>query len=278
MNLFRESPIVPRSWISIQEYSKREQTQWDRVFQESKRSPVSPRTKTAGRELSRKLAKHGNLVHVTQTELESISTSVAPPHLFLLADDEGMCLQLFASSKQLNQLKEHYIAPGTHFAMKDLGINAISIAMESGSTTVVKGEEHSLELFFSWSSICTPIQSEGKVLGYLNMSFDSVEDVIFAVLLVEKIVRNIEERLDWMNPIAQKKRINRNFEDFHLTNKEKEVAYCWLEGHSRSAIAQMLTISQETVRFHVKHIYEKVGVNHQVEFVKKVMFSGIDKS
>lgn len=136
MRLSHGSQTVPRPWISIQEYSKRE-------WKQSLRS----RNRTVGLELSHKLVKHGNLTHVTQTELESISTTVAQTHLFLLADDEGMCLQLFASSKQLNQLKEHCIEPGTHFAMKDLGINAISIAMESGNTAVVKGEEHSLEFF-----------------------------------------------------------------------------------------------------------------------------------
>lgn len=81
-----------------------------------------------------------------------------------------------------------------------------------------------------------------------------------------------------MNPIARKKRIKLNLQEFHLTNKEKEVAYLWLEGYSRSEIAQMLTISQETVRFHVKNIYEKVEVNNQVEFVKKVILSGINKN
>ncbi|MEK4849008.1 LuxR C-terminal-related transcriptional regulator [Paenibacillus sp. FSL H7-0756] len=267
MRLSHGSQTVPRPWISIQEYSKRE-------WKQSLRS----RNRTVGLELSHKLVKHGNLTHVTQTELESISTTVAQTHLFLLADDEGMCLQLFASSKQLNQLKEHCIEPGTHFAMKDLGINAISIAMESGNTAVVKGEEHSLEFFSSWCSICTPIQSEENILGYLNLSFNSEENEIFAAPLLGKIVRNIEERLDWMNPIARKKRIKLNLQEFHLTNKEKEVAYLWLEGYSRSEIAQMLTISQETVRFHVKNIYEKVEVNNQVEFVKKVILSGINKN
>ncbi|NMI06882.1 hypothetical protein HF638_23110 [Paenibacillus sp. SZ31] len=280
MNFFRDSEIVRHPWTSLQEYSKQQREQWDCVFQESrcKSLTLSFSTKTEGPELSQKLDKHADLLKATQTELESISTLVVPSHLFILTDDEGMCLQLYASPQQLNDLKKHYITPGTQFNMKNLGINAISIAMESGKIAVVQGKEHSHTLFSSWSSISTPIQVERKVLGYLAISFDSAEDVIFAVPLLEKIICNIEEHLEWRDPIARKKRINRKLEDFQLTNREKEVAYCWLEGQSRSKIAQMLTISEETVRFHVKHIYEKVGVKHQVEFVKKVILSGVDKS
>lgn len=271
MNLFRESETVSQPWISLQEYSEQEREQWDCAFQASrcKHSISNVSTNTFRVELNRKRVKHAILLRATQMEIDSISTSVIPPHLFILADDEGMSLQLYASSQHLNQLKEHYIIPGTYFSMKNLGINAISIAMESGKTAVVKGNEHSHKLFSSWSSICAPIRAEGKILGYLGMSFDSAEDVIFAVPLLEKIIRNIEECRDWMDPSARKKRINRKLEDFRLTNREIEVAYYWLEGHSRSKIAQMLNISEETVRFHVKHIYEKVEVKHQVDFVKK---------
>ena len=55
--------------------------------------------------------------------------------------------------------------------------------------------------------------------------------------------------------------------DFLLTPKEKEVLNLLVNGFSYKMIASEMAISIETVRSHIKHIYEKLHVNSKSEAV-----------
>jgi RNA polymerase sigma factor (sigma-70 family) len=59
--------------------------------------------------------------------------------------------------------------------------------------------------------------------------------------------------------------------DYNLTPREKEVLACIVEGLSYKMIADRLDISYETVRSHVKKIYEKLHVASLTEVVSKAM-------
>jgi DNA-binding NarL/FixJ family response regulator len=59
--------------------------------------------------------------------------------------------------------------------------------------------------------------------------------------------------------------------DYNLTPREKEVLSCIVEGLAYKMIADKLCISYETVRSHVKKIYEKLHVASLTEVVSKAM-------
>lgn len=59
--------------------------------------------------------------------------------------------------------------------------------------------------------------------------------------------------------------------DYHLTPREKEVLSCLVNGLSYKMIASDLNISYETVRSHVKKIYEKLHVASLTEVVAKAI-------
>jgi DNA-binding NarL/FixJ family response regulator len=59
--------------------------------------------------------------------------------------------------------------------------------------------------------------------------------------------------------------------DYHLTPREKEVLACIVNGLSYKMIADQLSISYETVRSHVKKIYEKLHVASLTEAVAKAI-------
>lgn len=59
--------------------------------------------------------------------------------------------------------------------------------------------------------------------------------------------------------------------NYDLTPREKEVLSCIVEGLAYKMIADKLTISYETVRSHVKKIYEKLHVASLTEAVSKAM-------
>ena len=63
--------------------------------------------------------------------------------------------------------------------------------------------------------------------------------------------------------------------DYHLTAREKEVLSCLVNGLSYKMIGSELNISYETVRSHVKKIYEKLHVASLTEVVAKAIHQRI---
>jgi DNA-binding NarL/FixJ family response regulator len=59
--------------------------------------------------------------------------------------------------------------------------------------------------------------------------------------------------------------------NYHLTSREKEVLACIVNGLAYKMIADQLNISYETVRSHVKKIYEKLHVASLTEAVAKAI-------
>jgi DNA-binding CsgD family transcriptional regulator len=56
-------------------------------------------------------------------------------------------------------------------------------------------------------------------------------------------------------------------ESFQLTDREKEVLECLVKGMSYKMIAAACFISIDTVRHHIKNIYDKLHVNSKSEAV-----------
>lgn len=59
--------------------------------------------------------------------------------------------------------------------------------------------------------------------------------------------------------------------DYQLSNREKDVLRCLVQGMSYKMIADACFISYETVRTHMKHIYEKLHVASMTEAVAKAI-------
>jgi DNA-binding NarL/FixJ family response regulator len=54
-----------------------------------------------------------------------------------------------------------------------------------------------------------------------------------------------------------------------LTTKEKEIVVGLVDGLSYKMIADRMNISVETVRFHIKNIYQKLHVHSKAEVITK---------
>jgi DNA-binding NarL/FixJ family response regulator len=59
--------------------------------------------------------------------------------------------------------------------------------------------------------------------------------------------------------------------DYNLSPREKEVLECLVKGMSLKMVGETLFISYDTVRTHIKHIYEKLHVVSMTEAVAKVI-------
>ena len=62
---------------------------------------------------------------------------------------------------------------------------------------------------------------------------------------------------------------NERGEDYNLSDREKQVLQLLVEGYSYKMIAGEMFIAIDTVRSHIKKIYEKLHVNSKSEAVAK---------
>jgi DNA-binding NarL/FixJ family response regulator len=82
--------------------------------------------------------------------------------------------------------------------------------------------------------------------------------------MTPSIAKKVLNRFQEQNPYIQK-------DDYKLSDREKEVLACLMKGMSYKMIAGACNISIDTVKFHIKKIYEKLHVNSKSEAVIKAM-------
>lgn len=93
-----------------------------------------------------------------------------------------------------------------------------------------------------------------------------------AVWLAPSVARKLKSC--WATTLATEKLTQRNnFQQ--LTRREHEVLALIAEGLCNSEIADRLCLSYETVKSHVRHIYEKLAVRHRTEAVVEAIKRGI---
>jgi DNA-binding NarL/FixJ family response regulator len=96
----------------------------------------------------------------------------------------------------------------------------------------------------------------------------------------EKLLESVKEVIQGgapMSPgiarmvIARLQQLPDQANTYQLTVREKEVLSSLSKGNSYKLIAAQYTISIDTVRTHIKHIYEKLQVRSQTEAVSKAI-------
>lgn len=78
------------------------------------------------------------------------------------------------------------------------------------------------------------------------------------------IAQKVLEKFRRQSPVSSKE-LN------DLSTREKEILECLVQGMSYKMIAASCKISIDTVRFHIRHIYEKLHVGSKSEAVSKAM-------
>jgi len=82
--------------------------------------------------------------------------------------------------------------------------------------------------------------------------------------MTPSIAQKVLEKFRKQSPVSSKE-LN------DLSNREKEILECLVEGMSYKMIAAACKISIDTVRFHIRNIYEALHVNSKSEAVSKAM-------
>ncbi len=97
---------------------------------------------------------------------------------------------------------------------------------------------------------------------------------------LQEILSSIKEVVNGggpMSPVIANKVLNyfnksgKKTEEINLTTRETEILKELIEGHSYKKISELLFISLDTVRSHIKSVYQKLHVNSKSEAVAKAL-------
>lgn len=91
---------------------------------------------------------------------------------------------------------------------------------------------------------------------------------------IYKAIMEIKAGGSYMSPSIARKVMNyfipeKKYKTEGLTPKEKQIVEALTEGLSYKLIADKLSMSMDTVRFHIKNIYRKLHVNSKAEVISK---------
>ena len=65
--------------------------------------------------------------------------------------------------------------------------------------------------------------------------------------------------------------IQRVVENKNLSRREAQVALCCVEGLTNAEIGSRLQVSEQTVKFHLRHIFIKFGVKRRAELISRLL-------
>jgi DNA-binding CsgD family transcriptional regulator len=65
--------------------------------------------------------------------------------------------------------------------------------------------------------------------------------------------------------------IQRVVENRNLSRREAQVALCCVEGLTNAEIGARLLVSEQTVKFHLRHIFIKFGVRRRAELISRLL-------
>lgn len=135
----------------------------------------------------------------------------------------------------------------------------IGAALGVGSNHLV---EHSPDALMALSGMLLVLFVGYALIGLKNFSFKSV---IEGVVPVEEpgVVAESPE-------VAFQARCDAIAEEYRLTPREREVFAMLARGRNREYIQEKLVVSRNTVKAHVRHVYEKLGIHSHQELIDLV--------
>src|ERR1700730_16725276 len=195
--------------------------------------------------------------------------------IVVMADGYELCGSFSAAEEALREIP--YLKPDVVLMDINLG------ETESGIDCVRKLKPQNPEILYM---MCTVYEEDEKIFealsaganGYIlkktapGKLLDAIKELYeggapMSSQIARKIVNAFQNKT--LSDISGEGAVNQGKSIGILSNRENEILGLLSKGLLYKEIAAQLYISQETVRKHVYHIYEKLHVNNRVEAINK---------
>lgn len=198
----------------------------------------------------------------------------------IIEDDAKVRHYLSEEIRQHIDVQELKVFPDAETALKELAINPVDIALFDVNLPEMNGIECIRKIKMIHPRIQCMVLT---VYDKPDTIFEALKAGAISYLLKntppEKIIEAIEEVNNGGSPISSqiarkvveafaiKEKTNEYFQE--LTRREQELLGFLSQGYRYREIADKLFVSIETVRTHIRNIYEKLQVNSRTEALKK---------
>jgi len=192
----------------------------------------------------------------------------------LIIEDEPLIAEDIADLCQLNGYKVCGTAYSANTAMKMIHSHEPSLVLlDINLQDTIDGlaiasylrERYNIPFIFltSYSDKGTLSQvKKTSPLGYIVKPFNKEQLYSTIELALAQIENDRNQELDFDE-------IDKKIQE-PLSSREKEVLSCIVKGLNTKATSEALFISINTVKFHLKNLYEKIGAHNRVELIVKL--------
>ncbi len=103
----------------------------------------------------------------------------------------------------------------------------------------------------------------------------TAEEGDFASAIRQAFARSIYIAANWHASTARSRTAGTAAAAHQLTRRELEILRLVAEGHSNSQLAQLLWVTEQTVKFHLSNIYRKLNVANRTEASRWAQLNGL---
>ncbi|MFB0830477.1 helix-turn-helix transcriptional regulator [Brevibacillus laterosporus] len=207
-----------------------------------------------------------HLLAYLKEEIHFVQPFFHNPHFFIVTNKDANSIDFMCSDgKTMNkELDDSFKKKMIAFSME-----TIQEASSTRNPAICYGNEMFPNELPGWISLGSPIFINNTKKGYISLNYQSEEHISYIVNIFCYIIKTVEWRLNNVSTSHKEQELEKKCKDFQLTKKECEIVHSLLENISIKDISKHHFISVETVRTHVKNIYNKVGVNNRVDLVRR---------
>jgi PAS domain S-box-containing protein len=123
-------------------------------------------------ELQKKFSENRELILTAAPYMEQLCNFVKGSNFFaLLVDSEGCILNAIGDEGILSDAFKMKMIPGAYMDEKNIGTNAMSIALQEDYPVQISGKDHYIKAYHKWTCSAARIEGDrGKLLGVLNLT------------------------------------------------------------------------------------------------------------
>ncbi|EDT83974.1 sigma-54-dependent Fis family transcriptional regulator [Clostridium botulinum] len=123
-------------------------------------------------ELKRELNNNSELIIIATPFMNKLYQFVKGSNFFvILTDGDGCILNVIGDESILKEAFNVKMIPGAYMNEKNMGTNAMSMALSEKSPIQISGEDHYVKAYHRWTCSAAPIKDiDGKIIGILDLT------------------------------------------------------------------------------------------------------------
>jgi len=146
---------------------------------------------------------------------------------------------------------------------------------------VVGGDSHRLPRHDKW---CRSGDLQGQGTSSPPTDRPRIEKILFRTETRTQTVDTVQfngsgngkDRIIFFKPVSLEGSLRSRIKDYALTPREQEIALSVMRGLSNSEVAEKLFICEQTVKDHLRVIFQRMHVRHRNELLAKFWIPAVD--